>query len=290
MFTTVQTSQFFSNIYELSIKTKTLVNDIQKPLKNLFDNTIVSKIILTIEQPDYFFAKKIQIENLSIYESKTECQSNPVILSYTTPFDGECQIMVYIKKNQTLDETDKKELEFVCNLVYSSLERSFAYKSLKKAKDIDSITGVLNITGFKSIGKMITERHLMPKFAVIFMNIINFSNINKEYSHDIGDLFLREYAQKISNFLGRNGSIARLGGDNFAILVKKSLLAKLLKFLQEIRINVTIDNKILSTEISVRAGITEGNRNFPVFEAYLNCAQDAYKSAIESELDDFVFF
>ena len=109
------------------------------------------------------------------------------------------------------------------------------HKSLKKAKDIDSITGVLNITGFKSIGKMITDRHLMPKFAVIFMNIINFSEINKKYSHDTGDLFLREYAQKISSFLGKDGSIARLGGDNFSILVKKSLLAKLLKFLQEIK-------------------------------------------------------
>lgn len=290
MFSTIQVSQFFSNIFELSVKTKNLTNDIQKPIKNLFDNSIISKINLTIEQSDYFFAKKIEVENITIYDSKYESISNPVAFCYTTPFDGEFQIILYIKKNEELSESDKKELEFVCNLIYSCFERSYAYKSLKKAKDIDSITGVLNITGFKSIGKMITDRHLMPKFAVIFMNIINFSEINKKYSHDTGDLFLREYAQKISSFLGKDGSIARLGGDNFSILVKKSLLAKLLKFLQEIKISITINGEPLSEEISVRAGITEGNRNFPVFEAYLSCAQEAYKSAIESELDDFVFF
>lgn len=56
-----------------------------------------------------------------------------------------------------------------------------------------------------------------------------------------------------TNFLGKDGSIARLGGDNFVTIVKSYRLGDYLKFLENVRITVDCEGAKKTAIINVKA-------------------------------------
>jgi len=56
------------------------------------------------------------------------------------------------------------------------------------------------------------------KFAVLFIDLDGFKNINDSYGHSFGDLLLKETAMRLNNSIRNSDKIARIGGDEFLVL------------------------------------------------------------------------
>lgn len=67
------------------------------------------------------------------------------------------------------------------------------------------------------------------KGALLFLDIDHFKNINDALGHDLGDTFLQEVSQRISQCVRASDTVARLGGDEYVVLLEglgsESLLA-----------------------------------------------------------------
>ena len=67
---------------------------------------------------------------------------------------------------------------------------------------------------------LIKNKSTGSKLAVLALNLDRFRTINDSLGHTVGDLLLREVAQRIDGCLRDGDSAGRLGGDEFFVLVE----------------------------------------------------------------------
>lgn len=88
----------------------------------------------------------------------------------------------------------------------------------------DPLTGLPNRTllldrmqQMINLGKRQQER-----FKVCFVDVDRFKWINDTYGHDAGDEVLRSVSRKISTMLRKTDTLARIGGDEFVLILQES--------------------------------------------------------------------
>lgn len=91
--------------------------------------------------------------------------------------------------------------------------------------------------------------------AVLMMDLDRFKEINDTLGHHVGDFVLQEVAARLQNLVRKSDTVARFGGDEFAIVLPKvdsstitSVVNKILKALEP---SVTVDQHKLHIEISI---------------------------------------
>ncbi|MEM9118947.1 MAG: EAL domain-containing protein [Cyanobacteria bacterium P01_F01_bin.56] len=98
---------------------------------------------------------------------------------------------------------------------------------------------------------------------VAFLDIDRFQIINKSLGHFAGDRLLIEIAKRLRKMLGEYGQVARVGGDEFAILFHNISQAQVKIFLDEMRTELSsplmLGKHRLSITASVGLAITQAN-------------------------------
>jgi diguanylate cyclase (GGDEF)-like protein/PAS domain S-box-containing protein len=85
----------------------------------------------------------------------------------------------------------------------------------------DQLTGVANRRRFTELFQF-THRQalrLAAPMAVVMLDIDRFKSFNDRYGHPAGDACLRIVAEAMQQALGMDGTLARLGGEEFAVLL-----------------------------------------------------------------------
>lgn len=85
----------------------------------------------------------------------------------------------------------------------------------------DEVTDLPNRVAFiQKLGKSIeSHRHRGQKFSVLVLNLDRFKQVNKILGRDMGDALLREVAQRINSVVRGDDYVARLGADEFGVLL-----------------------------------------------------------------------
>ena len=108
--------------------------------------------------------------------------------------------------------------EFYCRLS-QNVDMLEYIATIKRQANSDYLTGLPNRRYFFEQASNLLKRQ---KFAhqVAMLDIDHFKAVNDNYGHDAGDLVLKEVSRLFDTMFGKDHLIARLGGEEFAVLFK----------------------------------------------------------------------
>ncbi len=101
-------------------------------------------------------------------------------------------------------------------------DRKYAEQKLLHDAFYDKLTNLPNRALFLDHLRLAVERAKRRpdhKFAVLFLDVDRFKDVNDSYGHMVGDKLLVEFGQLLATRLRTTDTIARFGGDEFVILI-----------------------------------------------------------------------
>ncbi len=131
-------------------------------------------------------------------------------------------------------------------------------KRLNILSATDPLTGLNNRLHFDKImrEKMDETDRKKNIMALLFIDLDKFKSINDTFGHHIGDLLLQKVAQRLKSSMRTYDFIARIGGDEFAVIINLvNNQEAAIEIAQTIIDNLSQDYKIEDRHIKISASI-----------------------------------
>jgi diguanylate cyclase (GGDEF)-like protein len=102
-----------------------------------------------------------------------------------------------------------------------ALERASSQREVAASASTDPLTGLPNRRYFDEYSELLTKRRRSgDAIAVLMIDIDKFKGLNDAYGHPIGDRVLRSVAGAITAAVREQDVPARIGGEEFAVLLR----------------------------------------------------------------------
>lgn len=100
--------------------------------------------------------------------------------------------------------------------------------ALRKQAEHDLLTGLLNrVTATERINRMLAQSRKGERHAFFVIDIDNFKNINDHLGHLKGDELIVETATRIRRLFREKDIVARVGGDEFVVFLRRIISAEM---------------------------------------------------------------
>ena len=122
----------------------------------------------------------------------------------------------------------------------------------------DSLTGLLNRHAFEEglQQAIVYTGRSQQVMALMFVDLGFFKNVNDHRGHQIGDIVLQEVAQRLLDVVRLQDCVARVGGDEFVVILEDVHSEKMAKCVgQKILESIEKLIKIANKEIFITASI-----------------------------------
>ncbi|MEO6830386.1 MAG: GGDEF domain-containing protein [Acidobacteriaceae bacterium] len=119
------------------------------------------------------------------------------------------------------DARGNEALAMGARLAALAMETRQLYFDLERRSEFDWLTDVHNRSSFEAHLELLTQeaREKDGSFGLIYIDLDDFKQVNDAYGHKVGDLFLQKAAMRMKRQLRPADMLARLSGDEFAVLV-----------------------------------------------------------------------
>ncbi|MEZ0172125.1 EAL domain-containing protein [Microvirga sp. TS319] len=113
----------------------------------------------------------------------------------------------------------------VVGVTFDITERKAAEEEVWRSANHDGLTGLPNRVLFqRRLDSALREaRRNDTSVSLLMIDLDDFKDVNDTLGHDAGDMLLRETADRLSVMMRDQDTVARIGGDEFAVLVVEPL-------------------------------------------------------------------
>ena len=159
---------------------------------------------------------------------------------------------------------------------------------------MDELTGLMNRRAFfnqgaKEISR--TQRHQTP-LSLLMLDVDVFKSVNDCYGHAAGDRVLQHVAHKIIENVREMDTVARMGGEEFSVLLPSTGAKDAVKLAERVRQAVERESCQIqdqTIEVTVSIGVASYGENMSSLEAILRHADDSMYQAKHQGRNRVVF-
>ncbi len=185
---------------------------------------------------------------------------------------------IYQSQNQFLKLHEEQQVKL--HTMASSVEER--NRELKRLIMIDPLTEVMNRRGFERVLQSETnraKRNNSQNYALL-IDCDDFKGVNEKYGHSVGDIVLQELSARLQKAVRPSDHVARIGGDEFMILVTDADQSTTLMVAERVRLAVAETPINLAggvTKITTSTGVTALSDNLMSIEEILAAANSGLK-------------
>lgn len=184
-------------------------------------------------------------------------------------------------------ETDVKMVTYIADLVWTIVEQKQANEQIRKLNVqleylsmTDELTGLPNRRDFFLLAAeefRKAKRYRLP-MCLIMLDIDHFKNINDTYGHDAGDSILRCFAETLRKNGRDSDLVARIGGEEFVILLPNTKLHDAMTFAERLRASIEREGCIFEKQcvpITASLGVAAFGEGMETLDLLLKEADNA---------------
>ncbi len=179
----------------------------------LHGSSLAGTNLMHLVHPDDF------ARTMSTVPRSVAYRQNPIVEFRLRHADGRWLYFECVVRNLIQNEN-------IGGIVYNARdisERKHAQDQLLFSATHDALTGLPDRALFLERLQSIVDRmqrHPHEAAAVLFIDIDDFKVVNDCYGHAVGDALIQEVSNRLRACLRGDGTIARMGGDEFTVLVE----------------------------------------------------------------------
>jgi diguanylate cyclase (GGDEF)-like protein/PAS domain S-box-containing protein len=173
-------------------------------------------------------------------------------------FDGS---QVPIELSVSPADPAKRELFTV--IVRDLRERNAKDDELRHQATHDSLTGIPNRHWLGlQLAQAMQVRDAHEPLSLLIMDLTRFKEVNDTLGHSVGDLVLKEVTQRFQRVVGTRGLLARMGGDEFAVVCDKEFDSHELATLA-VQLSEALESPIKADSMAIEVGVNIGIACYP---------------------------
>lgn len=121
------------------------------------------------------------------------------------------------------EDLEKDILPMAAGLAFLAIETDRLHSDLRYRSEFDLLTDTHNRFSLEKRLDQLLESAKSGafSFALIYIDLDAFKQVNDSYGHNAGDIYLREAVSRMKARLRLGDMLARIGGDEFAVLVSR---------------------------------------------------------------------
>jgi diguanylate cyclase (GGDEF)-like protein/PAS domain S-box-containing protein len=180
---------------------------------------------------------------------------------YNIPYEVEIHdsegALRYIEITEVPIFNEAGELEEIEGIVRDVTDQYKMQNKISNMLYYDALTGISNRLHLEVLmEKLLLETYKKKSsFAVLFIDLDYFKHINDTLGHDVGDSLLQQIAETIGGSLEQGDIFARIGGDEFVIVLKDiyedELVLRLHKIMETISQPWKVNEYVLQISASI---------------------------------------
>ncbi|MBQ8172095.1 MAG: GGDEF domain-containing protein [Oscillospiraceae bacterium] len=227
--------------------------------------------------------------DIELYRSASGAGEASVATEFLSGENGGASIISYPEKGYVWDDEETQEIGFLHNSIALLYDRANLHKIVRTSLSVDALTKLPNATGFIAIGKRLFKQGTLHEYTAMYLNIKNFRSVNTQVGRKHSDKAIVAFARTLRSKLCEDEFVARLGGDNFTVLVKKENSSALLDFLSHALIELELESTSIHFVLSSRVGVYNIAQGDDIDHVML-CISTAINNVRRSNMTDVVFF
>jgi len=171
-----------------------------------------------------------------------------------------------LDRGKVLTWTDDGKPLLMCGTHSDITEKKMTEEKIFHMATHDALTDLpnLNLVKDRIIMAIETSRRNKTSVAIMFIDLDNFKIVNDSFGHEIGDCLLQKVAKRFLSCIRKTDSVARVGGDEFLIVLTElqssknaELIAK--KIIQFISKPFIFNDKHASVGVSIGISLYPDN-------------------------------